>query len=156
MVIQTSSKACPGSFWIGTWGTSPGVNQPKCEVNHLTPFRAENIYSLQTWNKIYILDRTVLWSVTDQPILYFSILLHITCKTHRSTNIHITCKTHRSTNIDSYRSDGQANCNRDITLKIGVGGFFRLCNINIVGFFSIYLIATCFGHTTIFKQTHIF
>jgi hypothetical protein len=30
--------------------------------------------------------------------------------------------------------------------------FFRLLNVNIVGFFTIYLIATCFGPTTIFRQ----
>jgi hypothetical protein len=29
-------------------------------------------------------------------------------------------------------------------------GFFRLCNVNIVDFFTIYLIATYFGHTTIY------
>jgi hypothetical protein len=34
-----------------------------------------------------------------------------------------------------------------------VRGIFFLCNVNIVGF-TIYLIATCFGHMTIFKQTY--
>jgi hypothetical protein len=33
------------------------------------------------------------------------------------------------------------------TMMVKVRGFFRLRNVNIVGF-PIYLIATCFGHTT--------
>jgi hypothetical protein len=37
---------------------------------------------------------------------------------------------------------------------IKVRGFFRLRNAAIVGF-TIYLIATCFGHTTIFRQKYI-
>jgi hypothetical protein len=41
-----------------------------------------------------------------------------------------------------------------IIIIIKVRGFFRLRNVNIVGFFAIYLIATCFGHTTIFKLTY--
>jgi hypothetical protein len=43
-----------------------------------------------------------------------------------------------------------------ILLRVGdqvMGVFIRLCNVNIIGYFTtIYYIAICFSHTTIIRQ----
>jgi hypothetical protein len=44
-----------------------------------------------------------------------------------------------------------------ISIITKVKAFFRLRNVNIVGFYyCIYLIATCFGHTTMFEEKYIY
>jgi hypothetical protein len=46
--------------------------------------------------------------------------------------------------------------NKVAILMFRVRVVFRIHNVNIVVFFTIYLIAICFGHTTIFMPAYFF
>jgi hypothetical protein len=58
-------------------------------------------------------------------------------------------------NPERCRRNLNLGCLHPVACEIKVRGVFHLSNVNIVVFFTIYLIATSFGHTTIFK-CHIF